>query len=422
MVIFPLSTIAWENLWLETVCVQILARLDRYCAAAKLLRLACLIAAVIAPNVCTAQDAEPLKWKMYRVQDGKRAVMEFEAEFVRLTETGVVLRQPRSGKQTEVPLASLDLQSHFQAKKLGNPDAFNKPLVKAPEKVELPDVEYVAPTEEDLKSPFTESTTLEEFLEITTRAINEGDGGPVWHAIPPKMQGDLEGLVEKLVEKLGPTTLTQIASLTESLNIIVNGKKDFLFNNPQIVSSVPPDALKKVEAKWSAVGGVVAAVGLKENWDPENFQKGRVGLWLVGMSNSTKGYWPALNDLALELTPGAGNAPNSDKTKMTYKIISQSKGRAQVAFDVPGLPNQTSNLQKVGNIWVIPSMMNAARDRIDEISKAIDSIGTMQKVQLTGVLGQANAIVGELAKAESQSEFDASIDKLMSMIPKPPNP
>ncbi|HBE70694.1 MAG TPA: hypothetical protein DDW52_21325 [Planctomycetaceae bacterium] len=415
MVIFALLITAWENLWLETVCVQFLARLNRFTAAAMFLLLAFTIVSAGGATVGLAQETEagPLKWKMFRVQDGKRSVMEFEAEFVRLTETGVVLRQPRSGKQTEVPLASLDLQSHFQAKKLGNPDAFNKPLVKAPEKIELPEVDYVPPTAEDLKSPFTASTTLEEFLDTLKTATSENDLGVFWHAIPPKMQDDLEGLVEKMMDKLGPATLTQVRSLTGSLNVIVSGKQDYLFNNPRIAAI--PQVKAQLEPLWPAISGMTAALALPENWQPENFKKGKIVPWLIGINKALEPYGKQLAEAAQQ-----SGAPVN--TEMTYKILSQSKSRAEVELQFPNMPVQKVQVQKVGNIWVVPKWMNQMRKGVDDASKAVDGLTTMQLLPVTAVLGQVNAIAGKLAGAESQSEFDESIEELMKLVPQGPGP
>ena len=156
------------------------------------------------------------------------------ADFVRLEEDTVILLLKSSGKEVPVPLASLSLESHLQALKLADPEAFSKPLIKAPEKPVIVEFvpEFTISGEELLKSPFASNPTIEQFLDTAIAEIERGNQFVFWHALPPKMQTDLEDLVVKAMAKVGPQPLAQIKSLLKTINVIVREKRDFIFAQP----------------------------------------------------------------------------------------------------------------------------------------------------------------------------------------------
>lgn len=371
-----------------------------------------VLAVVSSGAVCAAQDAAgPLQWSLV---GGK----PFEAEFVRTTENGVVLRQPSSGRETEVPFSKLDIKSHFQAKKLASPESYNKPLVKAEVKPEGPKIELARALPEDLESPFPADPSIEQFLSTVKRELEAGNIGVVWHAMPSRMRDDIDTLAEKAGEKLGPTRVGQIRKVMESVGIIVQEKSEYLFANPMINSQ--PGVAQMVKPIWPEISGLVGAMTLKEHWRADNYKKGNLFPSLVTFTKTIKPFADALEPKVKPLLPPQANAPQT----FEYKILSQSKDRAEVEIDAFGQPKQKVALQKVGNIWIIPSMMNDMRKGIDEGTKAIDNLQSSDLSMFSFGLTGVNAIVGKLAAAESQQEFDDSVQQLVTMVqdfmPSPP--
>ncbi|GAB5402864.1 MAG: hypothetical protein Aurels2KO_10950 [Aureliella sp.] len=369
-----------------------------------------LLVVAIAP-ACTAQDSdEPLQWSLV---GGK----PFAAEYVRTTDNGVVLRQPSTGRESEIPFSKLDIKSHFQAKKLGNPEAYNKPLVKAEVKPDIPEVEVATITPDDLASPYPTDPTIEQFLSTFKSESDAQNFAAVWHAIPPKMQDDIESLVEKAADKVGPGTIGQVRKMMSSVGTIAQERSEFIFSNPQI-QQIP--GLDQVKPLWPEISGFVGALTLEQHWQAENFKKGNIVPAIATLQKTISPFAEQLFEKAKPMAP-PGFDPSAS---INYKILSQSKGRAEVEITLPGQPPQKFSFQKVGKIWVVPSLMNQVRKGLDEATKAVDGLQPGQISTATFALTGINAIVGQLASAESQSEFDSSVTQLMQMVqgfmPKPP--
>lgn len=361
---------------------------------------------------CAAQDAAgPLQWSLV---GGK----PFPAEFVRVTENGVVLRQASSGRETEVPFSKLDIKSHFQAKKLASPESYNKPLVKAEVKPEGPKIELIRALPEDLESPFPEDPSIEQFMSTLKGELEAGNIAAGWHALPPRMRDDIETLAEKAGDKLGPSMVGQIRKVMESVGIIAQEKSEYLLANPLVNSQ--PGVAQMVKPIWPEISNLIGAITLKDHWQSENYKKGNLFPAVVTFTKTVEPFADALEQKAKPLFP-PGAVPSQT---FEYKILSQSKDRAEVEIDAFGQPKQKLAFQKVGKIWLVPSMMNNMRKGIDEGTKALDNLQPSQLSAISFGLTGVNAIVGKLAAAESQEDFDASVQQLVGMVqglmPKPP--
>jgi hypothetical protein len=357
-------------------------------------------------TVGSAQDSSPNKWTS---SDGR----ELTADFVRLTEDSVVLRLS-DGREAKVGLSSLSLDSHLQAVKLANPAAFSKPLPKAEIKqeikVEIPKLSLNV--DEMLRSPFPSNPTIEQFLDILQREHAAGNFFVDWHAIPPKMQSDIEDLLVKSVEVVGPTTVNQIRILLRDLNTIVQDKQEFILAHPMVASQ--PQLVAQLEKHWPLLTGTVGAFTQEDLWSPDNFQKGKVIPWLAKFAATVTPYTMAVLETAKgELPPGI-QIP--DPTAIEYKIVSQSADTAEVEVTAAGLPPQQLRYQKVGNIWLVPKQMNETRKGLDtameQLAKGAGQEMTMVRTGLAAVI----AAVGGLARSNTQQEFDQAVDNLVVMV------
>ncbi|MCR9295363.1 MAG: hypothetical protein NXI32_21815, partial [bacterium] len=150
-----------------------------------------------ATNVALGQEESATTWT-------SAAGKSIEADFVRLTDDGVILKLRSNGKQAEVAFSSLSLESHLQAIKLGKPEEFSKPLVKAfvVPAIEIPPLRDIN-VDSILISPFSESQSLQDFVNVMSQEVENGNYFVFWHSLPEKMQEDLLILAAKGMEKLG---------------------------------------------------------------------------------------------------------------------------------------------------------------------------------------------------------------------------
>ena len=130
----------------------------------------------LGPKITVGVEPAPTTWTNDKG-------VPIEAEFVKMTDEGVVLRFAPDGREAAVPINRLSIDSIYQAVRLANPSAFSKPVPKAeviPEGPVLP--EFNMTVEDLLQNPYSESTSLEDYLEISracrARVISSVHGIP----------------------------------------------------------------------------------------------------------------------------------------------------------------------------------------------------------------------------------------------------
>ncbi|MCA9181245.1 MAG: hypothetical protein KDA51_07320, partial [Planctomycetales bacterium] len=234
------------------------------------------LAAQDTANSTAAIEPAPTTWT-----NDKGVVIE--AEFVSMTDEGVVLRLSRDGREAAVPLTKLSIDSIYQAVRLSNPQEFSKPVPKAlvkPEGPELPDLHLTI--EDLLQNPYKNGTTIEQFFETYARLPQEGNFFSLWHSLPPKMQVDIEDLIIAAYKQLGPSTIKQIQILLGDVNTIAADKKKFVLSLPEIADN--PALLMGLDQAWPLVSSLANALAKDEHWQASNFEKGHVTRWLANLN------------------------------------------------------------------------------------------------------------------------------------------
>jgi hypothetical protein len=326
-----------------------------------------------------------------------------EASFVRLEADSVVLKLNSNGKEANVPLSSLSLESHLQALKLANPDAFSKPLVKAnqPAAIEPFTPAISISSSEILVSPFGPNPSIESFLETIKKEIERGNIFVSWHTLPPRMQNDIETIIEKTMGSVTPQQMVQLRTLFKSLQTIVIDKQHFILGHPAMAEA--PEIADGLQMYMPQVVYFVESVLAEDNWRVENFKKGKIVPWLAEMSSRVA---PIAHNIILS------QLAEQDGNFMNYRIVSQSAESADVEFSSAG-PTATQRMVKFENIWIIPEQMTQLREQVNVGLKQVEN-GIDTSALSIGLLG-LNAIAGKLARAESQAEFNAAVDDLQEL-------
>ena len=332
---------------------------------------------------------------------------EVEADFVRMTDQAVVLRLKRDGKETTVPLTALSIDSIYQAVRLAHPEGFSKPVPKAEVKpessFELPEVNLSV--DELLKSPFTSSTSLEQYFQTLDRLAQEGNFFSGWHTLPPKMQSDLEDVIIQGYQVLGPATLTQIQTLLNDLNTIARDKQQFVLGMPEVAAN--PQLAAELQNHWPLIAALADGLARGEHWQASNFQKGNVPRWLANLNVTVAAPLVAGMELVRSQLPPGAQLP---MLSSTHNIVSQSADAAEVEVTGPDGQPTTAAFQKLGNIWINVPAMNQLRVGLDTAKEKL-SAGAAQEVgMIRTTLSGIIAAVGGLARANSQEEFNQAID------------
>lgn len=338
-----------------------------------------------------------------------------EAEFVRLTDDGVVLRVKATGKETEVARSLLSLESQLQALKLGKPEEFSKPLAKA----ESPSTSITLTTldmEQVANSPFDSNGSIEEFLATVMREIQEDNSLVFWHALTPSMQNDAEDLIVEAMAKLAGFRV-QFKTLLGHANQITQNKKEYVLAHPMVASQPPVQEM--VEQAWPALANLVAALDDDSLWEKDNFEKGNVVPWMFKFGARVGPAMQEFGEVTEKMVPPQmrqpGQISSSELKSVKYQIESQSSDSAVVSVTAGERELFKGKIIRTQGRWLPEEMVKTWPQSIRTAKQAIQQMdsGTLMPAQFmfAGVV----AIVGRLAEADSQQSFNEAINELTAL-------
>lgn len=330
---------------------------------------------------------------------------KIEAKFIKLDGPNVVL-QTADGKQINVPYAKFNLSSQLQAKKADNPKAFEPPP--------LPSSFAPPPLREN---PFPEDPTIDQFLEVLLVELKADRLDVFWFALPADMQGEVESIVIKVADLAGPKFFKQLQVVLPHALTIVRDKRSFILANPRIARQ--PPVLKTFSAVLPALEPLLEVLTRPATWSSENFKAGKVGPWIVAFVNDLSKANKQLTAVIAQLQSVQSTAP-VDYKAVTYKVTEKTTDTAKVEFETPGKPKQEVAFKKVGRTWLPAEVADkglaglvAARSYLEGMDKAgIDQL----RSNLTTGLTVANGVLGSLANAKTQQEFNQMIDPWIMRI------
>lgn len=327
-------------------------------------------------------------------------------EFVRMDSKSVMIRT-EAGREIEIPLSSLSFESHLQAIKLAKPEAFTKELVKAPEVIQPVKLSAQVPLGSVVDSPFGDDPTIDEFLRIAIGEWKRGNNFVVWHMLPPRMQQDVQRLALQNIQALGPTGLNQVRTFVSLMASLAAKKRDWIVESDlAALFPIQVDSPQSVE-QWPIMVGMLEKLSDKSLWDSSNFQTQSIVPWLATMF-----------ELLLYVREMSG-----ELNDISTNVVSQSAERAEVEVTIGSRETVTYQFQKVGNIWVVPEIMNDLRARVDE--QLSGSAGQQLSNVVMTVLPLAVPVMTQLDQAKTRDEFDSIVkfpllSQFLSQLPKTP--
>ncbi len=391
----------------------------RVCSLASTAFIFWLLTVPHALPVLHAQDSKTATWT-----DASGA-FKIEASFVQLDGNSVVLKNSQ-GKVIKVPLEKLSLASQLQARKLANPKAFERPATPTPPAVPAA---AIGPTFELGASPYPSNPTIEQFLDITLRELKANQPKVLWHAMPKSMQQELDAIVVKGVSVLGEPVLKQFASIMKSVGKLVREKKQFILAHPQVVSQGQAE-LAELEASWPTLVSLTDSITDPSVWSVSNFQPRKVGPWIAGLATAMINPLIEIsNKAAAQHAKKATGAevPVMSLDAVSYKIVRQSAGQAVVVvFNPQGKPSPEFEMRQVEGTWLPAPIADNWRDALAQAKSNLEGLTPEQVSQMrTGTtlgLATVGGMVGSLANAATQEQFNQAVEQVSSFIPQPNAP
>lgn len=330
-----------------------------------------------------AQEAATQQWVSF---EGKT----LSGQFVRIDGKSVVLKLP-TGKEVNVKLSSLSFESHLQALKLSNPEAFTKQPIKVPEKTQAAQSATSITVEAALQNPFGENPTIDSFLQVATTQWNRGNPFVSWYMLPTNVRQEIAQQSLRNMEALGSSGRSQLSQMLVSLARIASEKREWILNAQGSQFPFLAGAVDKPDQQWPFLVGFLQKLSEPQLWQDDNFNQANIEKWLASMS----------------LVMAYLNQMQPEQSRIACEVVSQSADSAEVEIKVADQKPVKVTFKKQESMWIVP-------EAIDEINTQLqEEKQTNSKVQGLTMMSAGMSFVGpvmkKLADARTRQEFDQAL-------------
>jgi len=241
----------------------------------------------------------------------------------------------------------------------------------------------------------------------------QGNGGILWEAMPASYQGDVTALVKLAGTKIDPEIYDKSFATIGRLAEVVDQQKAFILNT-SFLEGRSPEEMAQFEAALPSIVGVINALTQSElasstgllNFDGQTFFDTTV--------SKLAGYVEELSVLAGE------EYVLSDYVNSVVSVVEADDSQATLLMAIPGEAPVEQAFTKVETRWVPAELASEWVESIAESTAQLEATSpadvAAQKPQIMGVLTMIDGVLTQIAAAETQEQFDQSLQGAMMPI------
>jgi hypothetical protein len=392
---------------------------------------------VATPQLAIAQDATEIpKWTDL---SGSKTI---QAKFIRLEGDSVVLEKS-DGTEVTVPLNKLNLKSQAQAKRLANPQAFEKKASSSPEmkpKASATENSGSVSTAKSSSSDSSESTRTKlpagisatETLKFIAEELKKDNYTVLMDTMSDEQIQVLKDIFATAATKLNKSSFDSIKSLFKRSGKVMSEKKEFIMNYPKL----PPQVKPRLSAHYDTIVAILTDFVASPAASYKTWSDGDAVTLLPEVIRMVDVYGSKIAETEKTLDPNSqinmsnvlsiwgANVSKNDIVSGKVSIANEEGDKATLEFVGVNGEKQTSDLERVNGRWqaiendVYRNNMAAAKQQLAQL-EAVDA--SQISGQLTLGLAVVGGLIGQLERANSQEQFNQQMDQLLQsagqMIP-----
>jgi|GEM_PF-2280882 len=365
-----------------------------------------------------------------------------QAKFLRLEGDNVILEKS-DGQEIAVPLNKLNLKSQAQAKRLANPQAFEKKPSSSPAMKPKSSSTESSGSVSTAKSSSSESTdkasaklptgiTATETLKLIAEELKKDNYAILMETMSDEQIQVMKDIFATASTKLNKSSFDSIKSLFKRSGKVMSEKKEFIMNYPKLPSEVKP----RLSAHYDTIVAVLTDFVASPAANYKTWSEGDAVTLLPEVIRMVDIYGSKIAETEKTLDPNSqinisnvlsvwgANVSKNDIVSGKVRIASENGDKATLEFVGVNGEKQTSDLERVNGRWlaiendVSRNNMAAAKQQLAQL-EAVDA--SQISGQLTLGLAVVGGLIGQLERANSQEQFNQQMDQLLQsagqMIP-----
>lgn len=255
----------------------------------------------------------------------------------------------------------------------------------------------------------------DQLVEYISGQMLENKPQAFWNSLPASYQSDVTEIVHLAGSKLDGDIYNATFSLLGKLGRILTEKKEFILNNPQFQQQIDAEIAAK---NWDSAASLFQTLTTSDIATVEGLQTLDIGKFC-----STTG--SELMKQGMAFAQLSGEDPYSKFRDVDAEVVAQKGDMATVKVTYPNATEEAASseeviLQKIGERWVEKEMADGWDAAMAEAKAGLESItpeaNAESKPQLMMFIGMIDGTLSSLLNAETQEQFDASLQSAMGTV------
>jgi hypothetical protein len=264
-----------------------------------------------------------------------------------------------------------------------------------------------------LAVPACAAESAEDAVEGVFQGLSQGKVEVVWDALPASYQNDVSFLVHTMGEKMPPEIWNEAFAVGKKLVKILETKKEWLLANPQLAAA--GDNVKKLEDGYDPFVGILALLVNSELSDLKKVKALDLRRFAAGTMSKI-----LQKGVALQEATGQEGPRLSELNDVTVTQVDVEQGVATLSVAMADQPVQTTQFVQVQGKWIPQDMaamwsikMTEAKAKVEAMDMKANPAATQQ---VMGMLQMVGTQLDVLANAETEEQFNASLDGIQQMV------
>lgn len=261
-------------------------------------------------------------------------------------------------------------------------------------------------------APLTEDTA-----EAAVRQIMEGvqNGQPVvaWNALPESYQSDVNELVQTFGKNMDAQTWEQVTGLVGTVHGVLDTKQEFIFNHPAIAGSEDPETTKQgITHVTGLLKTILDSFGSLDNlktFDGAKFMES-TGAKVAEQLTALKA-----------IIPEGGSTPIPTQLAsfgdVTVETVTSTDSSATLKFIKADGEEEETEFVKFQDKWLPKDMVDEWDHNMAESRKSLAELPEQaagMRMQVMGMGGMIGGMLTPLQAAETQEQFNTSVENLVA--------
>ena len=238
----------------------------------------------------------------------------------------------------------------------------------------------------------------------------QGNGGILWEAMPATYQSDVTTLVKLAGTKVDAEVYDKSFATIGRLAEVVDQQKAFILGS-SFMEGRSAEEMAELEAALPSVVGVINTLTQSELASTTGLQNFDGQAFFDTTVSKLAGYAEELAVLAGE------EYVLSDYVNSVVSVVEADDAQATLLMTVPGEEPVEQAFTKVDARWVPTEMASEWASSIAESTAGLEATSpediAAQKPQIMGVLTMIDGVLTQIAAAETQEQFDQSLQGAM---------